>query len=311
MLVSIVIPAYNAAHVMTDAIASVQSQTYVDWELLIIDDGSTDHTAKVVQCYQQTDPRIHLICQSNQGVSAARNLGVEKSHGQFIAFLDADDQWLPQKLSTHLAHFDANPNLGVSFARVEIFNPDEPTKVNISTARLNNLQPEHFLAENPTTTPSNWVIRRSAWDEVGDFCPEMCYSEDLEWLLRVRCTTEWMIEGIDQVLIRYRTSSTGLSADLDRMEAGWNTLVNQAKTYAPEIVQQHFALAQAIHLRYLARRAIRLKVPAKAGVDFMTRALRSHWQLPLIQPRRTLLTMAAVYSQPFLAWLRSLQSSLL
>jgi hypothetical protein len=299
MQVSVIIPAYNAAAFLQETIESVLSQTFTDWELLVVDDGSTDQTPDIVQHYQKVDSRIQLIRQANQGVSATRNSGVANSQGDYIAFLDADDQWLPQKLSAHLAHLAAKPEVGVSFGRVEIFNSTRPAQYQVSSARLTHLQPELFLSENPTTTTSNWFIRRAVWDQVGGFCREMSYSEDLEWLLRVRCTTTWEIEGIDPILVRYRTSSGGLSADLYRMEAGWNTLVNQARTYAPQLIQQHFAQAQAIHLRYLARRTLRLTLPSHVGIDFINRSLRSYWQLPLLQPRRTLLTLAGVYIRSF------------
>jgi glycosyltransferase involved in cell wall biosynthesis len=301
---SVVIPAYNAAQFLPAAISSVQSQTFTDWELLIIDDGSTDRTAEVVQTFQDRDGRIQLIRQTNQGVSAARTHGVEQSQGDLIAFLDADDWWLPHKLATHLARFAADPRLGISFDRVEFLTQaGEPTG-QVSSARLRGLTPKHFLSENPTTTTSSWVLRRRVWQQVGGFCLQMSYSEDLEWLLRVACTQDWRIEGIEQVLTRYRTSNGGLSADLYRMEAGWNVLIDRAKTYAPELVRQEFALAQAIHLRYLARRAFRLKLPSKIGVDFMNRALRSDRRLLVSQPRRTLPTIAAVYGHHLLSDLK-------
>jgi hypothetical protein len=123
----------------------------------------------------------------------------------------------------------------------------------------------------------------------------MSYSEDLELLLRVMCTGDWEIAGINQVLTRYRTSSAGLSSHLYRMEAGWNQLVENAKIYAPQLVEDHFSLAQALHLRYLARRAFRLHLPAEVGVDFMTRALVSDWRLLFHQSHRTLLTLGAVF----------------
>jgi glycosyltransferase involved in cell wall biosynthesis len=303
-LVSIILPAYNAAEVIEDAIASVQQQTFKNWRLWVIDDGSTDETAAIVQRMQQQDLRIRLIQQINRGVSAARNHGVVQSRSPYIAFLDADDQWLPHTLNAHLQHFMDSPNLGVSFGRVEILTSEGKATGQISTARLTHLQAKHFLAENPTTTPSTWMIRREVWKQVGGFSEEMSFSEDLAWLLRVCCTTQWKIEGIDAVLTRYRTSAGGLSADLYRMEAGWKQLVEHTKRYAPDFVTQQFAQAQAIHLRYLARRAIRLNLPAQVGFDFMSRALRSDWLLPLRQPRRTVLTMIAVYGRWFLASLR-------
>jgi glycosyltransferase involved in cell wall biosynthesis len=302
--VSVVIPAYNAAQFLPAAIASVQAQTLTDWELLIIDDGSIDHTAAVVQPFLQRDRRIQLIRQTNQGVSAARTHGVEHSQGDLIAFLDADDLWLPHKLATHLAQFKADPCLGVSFDQVEFLTQAGESTGQVSSARLKGLTPKHFLSENPTTTTSSWVLRRRVWQQVGGFCLPMSYSEDLEWLLRVACTQDWRIEGIKQILTRYRTSNGGLSADLYRMEAGWNVLVDQAKTYAPDLVRQEFAISQAIHLRYLARRAFRLKLPSKVGVDFMNRALQSDQRLLVSQPRRTLPTMVAVYGHHLLSTLK-------
>jgi cellulose synthase/poly-beta-1,6-N-acetylglucosamine synthase-like glycosyltransferase len=294
-IVSVVIPAYNAAQFLPATITSVQQQSFSDWELLIINDGSTDDTVAVIRQYQEIDHRIHLINQINQGVSTTRNLGVANSKGKFIAFLDADDQWLPNKLEQHLKHFQSHPRLGVSFSQVEILTPTGEPTGQVSSSRLTNLKPEHLLSENPTTTTSNWVVRKEVFAQVGGFCPDMSYSEDLELLLRVMCTGDWEIAGINQVLTRYRTSSAGLSSHLYRMEAGWNQLVENAKIYAPQLVEDHFSLAQALHLRYLARRAFRLHLPAEVGVDFMTRALVSDWRLLFHQSHRTLLTLAAVF----------------
>lgn len=300
-MISVVIPAYNAAQFLPATITSVQQQTFTDWELLIINDGSTDDTVEVIRQYKQRDARIHLINQVNQGVSAARNCGVENSQGKIIAFLDADDRWLADKLRRHLEHLQSNPDLGVSFAQVEILNQGGESSGQVSSARLTNLKSEHFLYENPTSTTSNWVIRKEVFTQVGGFCRDMSYSEDLEWLLRVSATTDWRIAGIDKVLTQYRTSSSGLSSQLYQMEAGWNRLVEKAKTYAPQLVERHFTLAQALHLRYLARRAFRLKLPAEVGADFITRALRSDWRLCFHQPQRTLLTLIAVYGQSLLS----------
>ncbi len=294
-MVTVIIPAYNAAEFLPAAITSVQQQTCSDWELLIINDGSTDDTVAVVRQYQEIDHCIHLIHQLNQGVSTARNLGIEKSKGQIIAFLDADDQWFPDKLQQHLQHFQSHPRLGVSFSQVEILNQSGESTGQVSSSRLTDLNPEYLLSENPTTTTSNWVVRKEVFAQVGGFSSDMSYSEDLEWLLRVICTGVWEIAGINQVLTRYRTSSAGLSSNLYRMETGWNQLVEKAKIYAPQLVENHFALAQALHLRYLARRAFRLKLPAAVGVDFMTRALVSDWRLLFHQPRRSLLTLVAVF----------------
>lgn len=299
--ISVVIPAYNAAAFVVDTIASVQAQTYSDWEALIIDDGSTDETATLVKEMVNRDSRLRLLSVENQGVSAARNLGVSLALAPCIAFLDADDSWRPSKLSRHLQHLASLPNLGVSFDRVEFLSSAGKPTGQFSRSRLHDLTPQHFLYENPTTTTSTWVVRRCLFEQVGGFLPAMRYSEDLEWLLRVRCSG-WMIAGLEDVLTGYRTSEAGLSSELSKMEKGWNRLVQQARVYAPDLVNRHFARAQAVHLRYLARRSLRLKASeVSEGVDFMNRAIHSDPTLLLRQPLRSWSTLLAVQ----LRWLLS------
>ncbi|MGQ4649262.1 glycosyltransferase [Lyngbya aestuarii] len=294
-LVSVIIPAYNAAQFLAEAIESVISQTFTDWELLVIDDGSTDSTASLVQRYSQQDYRVRLFSQVNQGVSYTRNLGVEMTQGKFIAFLDADDRWLPDKLAVQIKFLNERSDVGISFGRVKFISYDGNFTGQFSTGRLTEIKPEYLLYENPTTTTSNWVVRREVFQCCGGLDQSMSYSEDVDWLFRVMLKKQWQIEGIDQILMCYRTNSTGLSSELYRMEDGWNLLISKAMNQAPELVSKHYSLAKAVHLRYFARRAIRLKLPSQVGVSFVNRALQSDWRLLFKEPRRTLLTVVAAY----------------
>jgi glycosyltransferase involved in cell wall biosynthesis len=295
--ISAVIPAHNASPFLAETIESILAQTFEEWELLIIDDGSKDNTAEIAKSYSQKDSRIQLVQQINKGVSAARNVGVQLTQGQFIAFLDADDRWLPEKLATHLEHLKLNPEVGVSFGRVEFISYDgKPTGL-IASARLTNLKAEHFLYNNPTITTSNLVVRREIFQQLPGFDPDMSYSEDIDWLFRVLCSTQWKIEAINQVLVEYRITEKGLSSDLYRIEEGWKQLIAKAQKNAPQLVNNHYPLAQATHLRYLARQTLRLGLPPQVGIDFMTRALQSDWRLVFKEPRRTLMTSLAVYGK--------------
>ena len=296
-VVSAVIPAYNASLFVSETIESVLAQTFEDWELLIIDDGSTDNTAEIAEHYCKKDSRIRLLKQVNQGVSAARNAAVELTQGQFIAFLDADDRWLPQKLATHIEHLKLNPEVGVSFGRVEFISYGGQPTGTIASGRLSNLKAEHFLYNNPTITTSNLVVRREVFQQLPGFDPDMSYSEDIDWLFRVMCNTKWEIEAINQVLVEYRITERGLSSDLYRIEEGWKQLIAKAKKHAPQLVNHHYPLAQATHLRYLARQTLRLGLPPQVGIDFMTRAIQSDWRLVFKEPRRTLMTSLAVYGK--------------
>lgn len=303
--VTVIIPAYNASRYLSQTIDSVLAQTFHNFELLVIDDGSTDDTAEVTRYYSHKDSRVKLFSQPNQGVSAARNTGVRLAQGKFIAFLDADDQWLQDKIFAHVEHLNSESNLGISFGRVEFMKHNGKPTGQFSNSPLNKLKPQNFLSENPIITGSNPVVRREVFEQVGYFDENMSYAEDLDWFLRVICSGSWKVEGINKVLMRYRTAEGSLSSNLQRMEAGWNLLIAKAKQYAPELVNQHYSSAQAVHLRYLARQAFRLDLPSEIGADFMNRALRSDWKLILREPRRTLLTMLAVYGQHLLEALSS------
>lgn len=292
--VTVVMPAYNAEKYLAESIESVLAQTFDDLELLIIDDGSTDRTAEIANSYCQQDNRVKLFSQENHGVSTSRNKGICLNNSKFVAFIDADDKWFSDKLAVHLNHFHLDAYLGISFARVEFLSPDGTTG-QIASGRLNQLQPQHFLYENPTITTSNLVVRREVFQEIGYFDQSMSYAEDLDFILRVICSGKWKINGIDQVLMGYRTTEGGLSSNLYCMQEGWEILIDKTRKYAPDLVQEHYFAAQSNHLRYLARRAFRLRLPSEVGVDFMTRALLSDWQLMIREPRRSFLTMLAVY----------------
>ncbi|MFQ6537324.1 MULTISPECIES: glycosyltransferase family 2 protein [Aphanothece] len=299
--VAVVMPIHNAAPCLRETLRTVQNQTLPDWELIAIDDGSSDDSAAIVAAVTAQDPRIRLLRQPNAGVSRSRNRGVAASRAPLIAFLDADDLWHPQKLERHLAQFTRDPGLGLGFARVEFLTPEGRPTGGIASLPPLPLTAAGLLAENPTTTTSNWVVRREVFEAIGGFVAEMSYSEDLEWLVRLASAGRWRIEPLDQVLTYYRTSTAGLSASLERMERGWLRLIEQVRGYAPDLVARHFAEAQAVHLRYLARRSLRLSVPPAQGRDFIVRALRSDpWRL-LREPRRTLPTVVAVFARPLLA----------
>lgn len=292
--VSIVVPAYNASQYLAETIESVLAQTFTDFELLIIDDGSTDNTADIISMYSHKDNRVKLFSQQNQGVSIARNTGIEKAKGKYIAFLDSDDIWLPNKLALHIEHFRQNPNLGISFGRVEFISFDSKSTNYFSTSRLFQILPEHLYYENLIITPSNVVILRSVFDTIKGFDINLSGTEDAELFFRI-IYQGWKVEGINRVLVCYRTNQAGISANLYRMEEDWNKFNHKIHTYAPEFVNQHYKYAKAFFLRYLARKTIRNQLSPQVGIDFITRALKSDWKIIFKEPRRTILTTIVVY----------------
>ena len=120
-LISVTLPTYNRAYILPKAIDSVRAQTYTNWELIIVDDGSTDNTEEIINTYRRADPRIRYAKhETNKGLAASRNTGVRESRGSYIANLDSDDEWLPQKLEKELAVFrTAPPSVYVVYSQYE------------------------------------------------------------------------------------------------------------------------------------------------------------------------------------------------
>jgi glycosyltransferase involved in cell wall biosynthesis len=291
---SIIIPCYNAGETLWTALTSVLGQSDGDFEVIVVDDGSTDGSHAVAAELAAADPRITVARQANAGVSAARNLGIVRARGRFVAFLDADDRWHPGKLAAHRAHLEGDESVGVSFARVQFFDPrlTAPGRLSAVAGRLALVD---LLGENPVCTTSNLVARRELFALVGDFDRRLRHAEDQEWLVRVLTGSSFEIEGIDDVLVDYRTSDEGLSADLDRMLGGWESMLGHARAKAPGTVAAVEPRARALYHRYLARRALRLGKPAACAAGHLVAGLRSDALGLLVErPRRTLLTALGI-----------------
>ena len=282
---SVVIPAYNAAAFLAETIQSVVSQSYQHWELLVVDDGSTDDTPLIVQQMAAADSRIRLILQKNSGVSVARNCGTDQAKGKLIAFLDADDRWFSEKLAVHAEFMRSHPEASASFARAELINFDGTA----SHQKTNNfavcVAAHSILYTNPTITTSNIVIRKSAFEAIGGFDESMRHDEDVDLLFRLAYRAGFKLMGIDRVLLQYRLSAGGLSSNLSKMEAGWVSMMEKVRQEAPELVAQHYSVAHSTKLQYLARKSLRLNMPATVGLSFINRAIAYRWSTLYKQPK--------------------------
>lgn len=286
--ISVIIPVFNAYDTLPAAVTSVINQSFKNWEMVIIDDGSTDQSLHLALSLASGDERIRVIAQENRGVSEARNLGVELSRGALIAFLDADDAWRVNKLALHYQFHQAAGAPDASFARIA-FREDIPaTQADIrtfSTVPTGTVSLEEIIADNPVCTTSNLVVTRQAFVKNGGFKKGMNYAEDQEWLARL-VAGGGSIEGIAETLTDYRMSDEGLSADLEKMLVGWRTL---ASRYAAQI---NLRDAEAVYYRYLARRALRTGGPASMAIQYAARGLRRSPRSFMSDPRRGGMTVA-------------------
>lgn len=168
-LISIIIPAYNAGNFLAETIESVIAQTYSNWELIIIDDGSVDETASVVNGYTNKDERIKYFFQTNQKMASARNAGIKRAKGEYIAFLDADNLFLPDKLSKHIDFMGSHPECDVSYGKINYFYGSNKAIL------YKNEQPEFSGDIFEKVLPQNFInvlavmVKKELFDKFGAF----------------------------------------------------------------------------------------------------------------------------------------------
>lgn len=189
--VSIIMPAYNAARTLKSSVESVINQTYNDWELIIIDDGSTDETGIIGKEYEESDERIILLSlYQNCGLSIARNRGVDKSTGYFIAFLDSDDIWLPDKLKMQIVYHRSNPKIGLSHTRYSYFDGEN----NILKRGWRRVIDMAFKKEKSIISTLYYkntvgiltvMLKREIFLKVGGFDPLLKTFEDWDLWIRI------------------------------------------------------------------------------------------------------------------------------
>jgi glycosyltransferase involved in cell wall biosynthesis len=216
--VDVIIPAFNAARHLPAAIESVISQTFDDWRLLIVDDGSTDNTAEVVVPFlDRLGNKIRYIKQDNRGVSAARNTAILASTAEFLALLDADDVWLPCRLAESVRVLTERPQAGLAYGLIRSIGPEDQLG-NIwagnSTGAEGRIAPYIYMRTVELPSPTI-TIRRRCIDEVGPFDEALQVSEDRDLWLRIALRYE--VAFVPTVLAYYRGTPGSLSADPKKM----------------------------------------------------------------------------------------------
>ena len=306
--ISVIIPVFRVEKYISAALESVLAQTYKHIEILVVDDGSPDRSVEI--CQQFTDHRIKIISQTNRGLAGARNTGIRHAEGDYIALLDGDDMWLPNKLEKHIAHLESSPNVGVSFSRSALTDEAGNLSGTYLMPKLKDITPPDILCDNPVGNGSSAVIRKEVFEaikfqdnlygKVEDFYFDEHFrqAEDVECWLRILIQTNWQIEGIPEALTLYRVNSGGLSASLFKQLESLQKVIEKTRSYAPELIAKWENPAKAYHLRYLARSAVRLQSGSTA-VKLINSALVTYPQLVFEQSRRTIMILVAAY----LLWL--------
>ena len=215
--ISVVMPAYNAEQFIDDALDSVLAQTYQNFEIIIVNDGSSDRTGEVVKSYIDKDNRIKLLNQKHSGTACARNLGINNAKGSLIAFLDADDVWHPDKLTKQIAFMYKESGSLVKFVSCLALIIDDK---NISQGLISGRVLEgncyrKMLEEGGISGGSIVLVRKECLDEVGGFDSLLEPYED--WDMWIRLTRSFKIATVPEILVGYRRSNSCSSRNYKRL----------------------------------------------------------------------------------------------
>ncbi len=233
--ISIIIPTYNSARTVEETIASVQKQSFTDYEIIVIDDGSQDNTIDVVK--NIAEPRLKLFIYENGGVAIARNRGIARATGEFISFLDADDLWSLDKLESQIEVLKKNPTAKVAYSWVNYI--DEEGKHLFSGIPLFYEGDVYLqlLQTNFITNASNVLIHRDVLESVAGFNPKLAYTADWDFYLRLAQNFNFAV--VPKFQIFYRQSSNSMSTKVEPLKQESLSLLDRVyHTATAELMRQ-------------------------------------------------------------------------
>lgn len=275
--ISVIIPAYNSEDTILETIKSVQKQTFSDWELIVINDGSTDGTIQLVN--EINDSRLKVFSYENGGLSVARNRGITNAKGEFIAFLDADDLWTPDKLELQLEVLRKNPEAGVAYSwtyfmeeKGEYCHTDR--QLFFEGNVFANLLTDNFIANG-----SNPLIRRQAIESVGEFDASVSGAADWDYWLRLAACWQFVVVPKPQVF--YRLSSSSMSSKVEFMEDCQLKVIDKAFRSVPRELQSLKNQSIAFVYQY----SLQLYLTKTSSIEGVEKAERTLFKAFQIYPK--------------------------
>jgi len=262
--VTVVVPAYNAGDTVVETLRTVSAQTHQALEIIVVDDGSTDHTAQVVESYRSVEPRLRLIRQENGGVAAARNTGIKHATTRFIAPLDSDDLWHPTKLEKHMSALQKKPDAAFVYSPFRILNGDGRIIGNHPFFAFSGRVFYRQLFFNMVGNGSGMTFRKDVALAVGGYDPSLREAglqgcED--WLLQMLMSIDHEVAHVPEYLIGYRKVPGAMSSDTNRMWRSRIMATDILAQYAPPSARDLLASAKLSFSLRLTLQSLRKSDP--------------------------------------------------
>ena len=251
-LISVVIPVYNGEKTVKETIESVLKQTFSDFELLIINDGSKDSTLKIVS--EIRDPRLKVFSYTNAGLSVTRNRGISLAKGEYISFIDADDLWTSDKLESQLKALQENPQAAVAYSWTDHIDECGQFLRSGPQQTFNGDVYARLLLEDFIGNGSNPLIRAQAFAEVGNFDESLLAVEDWDMWLRLAARYHFVAVPSPQIL--YRVFVNSMSFNVRKMEVASLRVIERAVAAAPETVGHLKQASLGNRYKYLTWKAL-------------------------------------------------------
>lgn len=284
-LISVIIPVYNGARTVLETVQSVLAQTFTHFELIIINDGSSDRTLELLETVD--DSRVRIFSYKNGGLPVARNRGIEQSQGQYITFIDADDLWTPTKLADQLMALQNNPDAGLAYSWT--LTMDDKTGA-LHPGKFVSFKGDvhgQMLLSNFIASGSNAMLTAEAIQNVGEFDAALTSCEDWDYWLRV--AARWPFVVVPKPQILYRQSSSAMSSKVDVMEHNHMVVHRRAFQKAPLHLKKLESRSLANEYQFLAQLAL-THVDNATGLqvawDKLSKAIQFH--PPIIFSRKSI-----------------------
>jgi glycosyltransferase involved in cell wall biosynthesis len=308
-IVSVVLPVHNGESTILEAVTSVLDQSSRDLELIVINDGSTDATVEILSSV--TDPRMSTHTGSQSGPAASRNQGIAHARGNFIAFIDADDLWLPEKLTEQMAAFDRMPEAAAAYCWIDYVSQNGVFVSPDGRAVYEGMVHEQMLTRNFIDCGSNIMVRRQVLLDEGGFDESLPVVED--WDLSIRLSARHIFVCVPRVLVLYRQSPSSLSTRVRLMEESYQRVINRTIADSPEQLEYIKARSAALFYEYLTGKStqgIPNRDHGRSALRYFARSVRSRpanlldlWQRPWVLKAIIKAMFAIVLPSTLTQWL--------